>query len=402
MSQFDETDQGKILMIADVYLQVVANHRFYHLVKYFSSKFKQVDFVSYANLYGGPPASFLKRILQSVHNLLFDRRKVYQRKNIRYVVVRKLKLPQFLQNLIGDLWVYVNLPKWLKNNNYKLCVYSLPFNYFLVSLLRRHGTIKKVFYDDCDFAADGPDAKGLASSFVLSWKERHAVIRADGVISVSYPLAALRRNQGAKKVIVVPNGVVLEQFLKARKKEKHSPTLVYMGILSEAWGVDLVLKALPIIRKEISDIRFLIIGNGIKMQKLMDLAITLGVEDNATFLGKLSHNKLSKYLKQADIGIAVFKSRKFNEYACHLKIREYMAAGLPVIVSNIGEGEQVIEDSRAGELVDNSPESIAYAVIRILKDRNLRKKFSENSIRYAANFEWSIILEKVSKFIASR
>jgi len=132
------------------------------------------------------------------------------------------------------------------------------------------------------------------------------------------------------------------------------------------------------------------------------LAITLGVEDNATFLGKLSHNKLSKYLKQADIGIAVFKSRKFNEYACHLKIREYMAAGLPVIVSNIGEGEQVIEDSRAGELVDNSPESIAYAVIRILKDRNLRKKFSENSIRYAANFEWSIILEKVSKFIASR
>jgi len=271
----------------------------------------------------------------------------------------------------------------------------------LVSLLRKRKAFEKVFYDDCDFFPDSPAAKGPASSFALAWKERLAVTKADGVISVSYPLAALRKNQGAKKVIVAPNGVVLEHFLEARQKEKHPRTLVYMGLLSEAWGVDLVLEALPLIRKEISDIRFLIIGYGVNMQKLMDLATALGVKDIVAFLGKQAHDKLSKYLKQADIGIAVFKARRFNEYACHLKIREYMAAGLPVIVSKIGEGEQIIEASGAGELVDNSPESIASAAIKMLIDQNLRKKFSENSVRYAANFEWNIILERVFRFIAS-
>ncbi len=398
---FDDTNQKKILMIADVYLQIAANHRFYHLVKYFSKKIEHVDFVNYANLYGGPPTSLLKKIIKSIHNLLFDRRQVYKKGNIRYVVIRKMKLPQFLQYLIGDLWVYVNLPKWLKNNNYKFCLYSLPHNFFLVSLLKRCKAFEKVFYDDCDFMPDGPGVKGRASRFTLAWKERLAVTKADGVISVSYPLAALRKNQGAKKVIVVPNGVDLEHFLEARQKEIHPPSLVYMGLLSDAWEVDLALEALPLIKKVISNIRFLIIGRGEKAQKLMDLAVKLGVKNETIFLGKQPHHKLSKYLKQADVGVAIFKDRKFNKYACHLKIREYMAAGLPVIVSKIGEGEQVIKESEAGALVDNSPESVASAAIKILTDQDLRKKFSENSVRYAANFEWSIILEKVFKFIAS-
>lgn len=401
MFQSDDTNQKKILMIADVYLQIMANHRFFHLVKYFSSKFEHVDFVSYANPYGGPPSSLLKKIIKSIRNLLFDRRQVYQRGNIRYIVIRKLKLPQFLQNLTGDLWVYVNLPKWLKNNNYKFCLYSLPHNFFLVSLLRKRKAFEKVFYDDCDFFPDHLDAKDLLSRMILSWKERLAVTKADGVISVSENLAHLRRSQGAKKVIVVTNGVVLEHFLQARQKEKHPPTLVYMGLLSDAWGVDLVLEALPLIKNEISDIRFLIIGYGDKMQKFMELAVKLGVKNDTIFLGKQPHNKLSEYLKQADVAVAIYKDRKFVEYASPLKIREYMAAGLPVIVSKIGEGEQIVEASGAGELVDNSPESIASAAIKILTDQNLRKKFSENSVRYAANFEWNIILEKVFRFIAS-
>ena len=223
MFQFDDTNQKKILMLAEVDLRIVPNHRFFHLVKYFSSKFEHVDFVSYANLYGGPSTSLLRKIIKSIRNLLFDRRQVYRRGNIRHIVIRRLKLPNFLQILLGDLWIYVNLPKWLKNGNYNFCLYSHPHNFFLVSLLKKHNAFEKVFYDDCDFFPDVPGARGPVSSFVIAWKERLAVTKADGVISVSYPLAALRRSQGAKNVIVVPNGVVLEHFLDARQKEKHCP-----------------------------------------------------------------------------------------------------------------------------------------------------------------------------------
>lgn len=388
-------------MLAGVDLQIVPNHRFIHLVNYFSSKFKQVDFISCINLYGGLPTSLLKKVIKSIRNLLFDRRKIYQKGNVRYIVIRRLKLPTFLQNLIGDIWVYLNLPKWLKNNNYKFCLYSTPHNFFLVSLLKKRKIFQKVFYDDCDFFPDHLDAKDPFSRKVLSWKECLAVTKGDGVISVSNNLAHLRKSQGAKKVIVVPNGVALEHFLAARKKNKHPPTLVYMGLLSDAWGVDLVLEALPLIKSVISDIRFLIISYGDKIQKFMVLAEKLGVKDSTVFLGKKPHNKLSKYLKQADAAVAIYKESKFMEYASPLKIREYMAAGLPVIGSKIGEIEEIIEASGAGKLVDNSPESIASAAIKILTNKNLRKKFSENSIRYAENFEWNIILEKAFRFIIS-
>lgn len=401
MSKFDDINQEKILIVVGVDLSTVPNHRVIHLVNYFSSKFKQVDFISCINLYGGIPASLLKKIIISVQNLLFDRRQIYQKGNVKYIVIRRLKFPQFLQNLIGDLWVYMNLPKWIKKNNYKFCLFSTPHNFFLVSLLRKRKVFEKVFYDDCDFFPDHLDSKNIFSRMALSWKERLAVTRGDGVISVSDNLAQLRKSQGAKKVIVVPNGVVLEHFLDARHKDIHPPTLVYMGFLSDAWGVDLALEALPLIKNVISEVKFLIIGYGDKMKKLIELAEKLGVKDSTIFLGKKPYGKLSKYLKRADVAVAIYKKSKFIEYASPLKIREYMAAGLPVIASKIGEVENLIKESGAGELVDYSPESIASAAIKILADEDIRKKYSENSVRYAANFEWNNIIEKAFKFITS-
>jgi len=362
---------------------------------------EEVDFVSYANLYGGPPISLLKKIPRGLHHLMCDRRQIHQEGNVKHIIIRRLKLPQFLQNLLGDLWAYANLPKWLKNNHYDFCLYSHPHNVFLVSLLKRFKAVEKVFYDDCDFFPDHLDARDPLSSMVLSWKERLAVTKADGVISVTEPLARLRKSQGARNIIVVPNGVVLDHFLEVRQKEPHRPTLVYIGLLSEAWGVDLILKALPLIRREIPDVRFIIVGSGEYRCELESLSTRLGLQEVVTFFGKQPYSELSKYTRQADVGVATYKARRFIEYASPLKIREYMAAGLPVIASKIGEAEKIIKSSGAGELVDNSPTSIASAAIKILSDQKLCEEYSENAIRYAANLDWGTVLEPTLGFIVS-
>ena len=167
-------ERKRILMVADVELRSDSNHRFFHIVKYFSSRFEEVHFVSYTNLYGGPPTSLLRKIAESIRNLKHLRLQVYQEGNLRCIVIRNLKLPRFLQNLLGDVWGYVNLPRWVKSNHYDFCFYSHPHNVFLVSILRRLKVVDKVIYDDCDFFPDHLDARGPLSSVVLSWKEHLA------------------------------------------------------------------------------------------------------------------------------------------------------------------------------------------------------------------------------------
>lgn len=385
----------RILMIGDVDQGIEPNHRFFHLVRFFSSRYDEVDFVSYTNTYGGPPASLLRKTYRSLHNLLTDRRHIWQEGNVKHIVVRRLKLPQFAQNLVGDLWAFLNLAGWLANDPYDLCIYSHPHNAFLVSLLKRFKVIGKVFYDDCDFFPDGPDAKGPASTLALVWKEHLAVTKADGVISVSRALAHLREGQGARRVIFVPNGVDLGNFPKVSKKEPHPPTLIYVGLLAEGWHVDLVVKALPNIRAEIPDIRLVIVGSGEHMVQLTNLAAAMGLSEIVEFSGKQPNSELWNYFRRADVGVAIFQSRRFNEYACHLKIREYMAAGLPVISSKIGEAQEIITISQAGALVDNSPESIASAAIRLLTDQARYKECSAKARQYAADLDWETVLAPI-------
>ncbi len=391
----------KILMVVNYDPEYLPNQPFFNVVRYFSKKFQEVDYATYKNIYAGPPVTLPQKIRESFHNLVYDRISVSQEGNVRHLVTRRLKLPHSIQTAFSDLWAIANLPAWLKQSHYDICFYSCPQNTLLATWLQRSKIVSKVVYYDIDYFPDHVDARDPLSKKVLIWREHHAVNHADGVISVSKPLAQLRKSQGAKKVITVPNGVVMDHFVAARQKEPHPPTLLYIGLLSEAWGVDLVLEALPIIMLDIPDIRFLVVGSGAYSDELERMTTQLGLRDKVTFYGKQPYNELGKYMCKADVGTAVYKSRKFVEYASPMKIKDYLAAGLPVITSKIGEAEEIIIDSGAGELVDCSPASIASAALRILTNKDIADGYTQAAIRYAPQLDWSAVLEPALDFIVS-
>ncbi|WP_119069582.1 glycosyltransferase family 4 protein [Aggregatilinea lenta] len=395
----ENTTSTRILVIGGVDIDLEPNHRCFHVVDFLAAHYDEVVFVSTANLYGGPPVGFAQKMLQSAKNLLTDRRREFRQGNVRHVVVRKLKLPILLQNFFGDFWVFMVLPGWLKKDRFTTCLYTFPQTAFVTGLLRRRGTIRKLVYDDCDYFPAHLDAAGRLSAAALTWKERRAATQADGVISVSTPLAALRREQGVKKVIVVPNGVVLDNLTGAREKEPHPPTLLYVGMLSEAWGVDLMLEALPLVREAIPDVRFVVVGDGDFREALEAQTRALGLDNAVSFCGRQPHDQLVTYIRQADVGVALYKQREFIHYASPMKIREYMAAGLPVITTRIGQAEEVIEESDAGILVERTPDSIAQAAIALLNDADLRQRYANNAVQYTEDADWNSVLEPVLEFI---
>jgi hypothetical protein len=223
--------EKKILMVVSYDPQTLPNQPFYNVVNYFAGKFREVDYATCTNLYAGPPVPLPQKVSKSFHNLLFERTRVSQEGNIKHLITRRLKLPHTAQTMLSDFWLIANAPDWLKESHYDICFYSCPQNAFFPAWLKQSGSASKVVYYDIDFFPDHVDARSPLCSKVLAWRENYAVRHADGVISVSKPLTELRKRQGAKKALTVPNGVVLERFIGAREKEPHPPTQKKLGVI---------------------------------------------------------------------------------------------------------------------------------------------------------------------------
>lgn len=400
MSNDTPNNDTRLLLIADVDLEIEPNHRFFHVVDYVASDGLQVDFVSFNNLYGGPETSLWKKIIRSVSNLLYDRRRQWQVDNVRYTVIRRLKLPQWMQNLVGEFWAYANLPRQIRNGHYAACIYSHPHLALTVRRMARRGVFPHLIYDDCDYFPDGPDARGRLARHILAWKEHVAIGGADAVLSVSEPLAALRQKMGARQVRVAPNGVPITHFTQAaisRPHNQHPPTLVYVGLLADGWTLAPVIEAIPQIRAFVPDIRLLVIGYGEQLAALKQQATRLHIADRVTFTGRVPYAELPDYLAQADIAIALFEERPFNRYACHLKIREYIAAGLPVIASAIGDTAVLLDRSQTGILLKNTDRgAIAAAAIQLLIGDNSCETYATNARAFAPELDWSRTLAPLS------
>jgi len=386
--EFTDTEMerlsGDFLFVAgsDLYnrLNQPSQHMPYHLAKHL----ERLDLVGYARFYDGPPAPAWQRLKQGIGNVISHRINIREEGRLRTITARRIRLPGALDPMVQDLWLYTILRPYLKRH-YQVGIVDGPESAYLARLLKKTGQVQFLIYYDIDYYPGvNPNWSGI-----LSRREQICCKVADAVASVSRPLAALREQQGARLAAVIPNGVDFTRFHTANLiRKEHPPTLIYMGSLDMRWGVDLSIRAMPLLRRQIPDIRLLIAGSGTAEQELRKLALSMGVDDCVRFEGFVPYADLPGLLAQADIGVATSRNNSFRRYASPLKIVEYMAAGLPVICSGGGEAEQMIEESRAGTNIPFEPEAFAEAVQSLLEIPGSLSTAREAAINYAHSRSW--------------
>jgi glycosyltransferase involved in cell wall biosynthesis len=388
---------GDYLFIAgsDLYnrLNEPSQHMPYHLGRHL----ERLDVVGYTSFYDGPrgvPA--LQRLKQGIQNVISRRFSICEKGRIRTISIRRLRLPDPLDIMLQDLWLYTILHTHLKHH-YRVGVVHGPESTFLALLLKKTGRVAHLIYYDIDYYP------GVYRRWtrLVSWREQTVCREADAVASVSRPLATLREKQGARTVAVIPNGVEFQRFYSANlMRKEHPPTLVYSGSLDKRWGVDLPIRAMPLIRRQIPACQLLIAGRGPAEQELRQLAITLGVGDCVHFKGFVPYSNLPSLLAQANVGIATSRDNAFRKYASPLKIVEYMAAGLPVICSGGGEAEQMIEESQAGENIPFSPVAFAEAVQYLCATPGSLSAAREAGINYARLRSWEHMGDLMARLVS--
>lgn len=153
----------------------------------------------------------------------------------------------------------------------------------------------------------------------------------------------------------------------------HS-TIVYTGNLGSAQDLESCVRAMTHLSNDTAILR--LVGRGDRESELQRLASDCGVEDRVEFSGIVPRDAVPGVLREATIGLAPLQDTEELAYAMPTKVYEYMAAGLPTLVTGRGQIEQFIEESGGGLHADNDPRQIADRLDELLADERLRERLA--------------------------
>lgn len=245
-------------------------------------------------------------------------------------------------------------------------------------------------------SALGSDVNVLAGKQSVSAQIKHALSDCSAITAVSEDLATKMKTMGNfhGKIHVFPNGVDLSLFaIRDKKVEREKAgwpadkkVILYVGRLSPEKGVDCLLEAARILKREQTNITIIVIGGGAEEKRLKALSETLGLTDTVRFLGEQSPAEINRFLGLADL-LCLPSIRE----GCPNVILEAFASGRPVVGSQVGGIPEMINNGENGFLFRaGDAKDLADAL-----DKTLRMNWDTESIRKSVELRtWHAVSEK--------
>ena len=218
--------------------------------------------------------------------------------------------------------------------------------------------------------------------------------RADALVCICEGLKReiLHRGVPAERVTVVPNGVDTAQLAFARPRDAQlaaqfslgpDPVIGFIGSLYAYEGIDLLTRALSLLRARGVGVNCLIIGGGPEESAIKKRIGELGLEQRMLAIGPVPHGDIGRYYSLIDLLVYPRRRTRLTELVTPLKPLEAMAQGRLVLASNIGGHREMIRDGKTGILFPpDSAEAIASAISRLLEHREEWPAITANARHY--------------------
>lgn len=209
-----------------------------------------------------------------------------------------------------------------------------------------------------------------------------------------------------ERIKVIHNWIDIEPYSKALRTGRFKRMFnmedkfifLFAGVIGPSQGLDLIIKVAGKI-KDINDICFLIVGDGMERERLEKMADGLKLK-NVIFKPFVSKDEYPELVKDADIGLACLSSMNKTPVVPG-KILGYMAASIPVVafLNKESDGHQIIKDADCGysEISDNV-EKVVETIKKIYNERNRLKEYGENGFSYVKeNFERNACINRLEE-----
>jgi len=187
-------------------------------------------------------------------------------------------------------------------------------------------------------------------------------------------------------VQVIPNGIDFGKIEKVKPSEEERD-IIFAGRLIKEKNVDVLIKAINLIKKEVPNVKCMIIGDGPEKRRLERLAKDLGMDNNTKFTGFLNdYNEVISYMKSSKVFVLPSTREGFGIVAL-----EANACGLPVVTVNHKKNAacDFIRDGDNGFICKLSEKDVGGKIFMGLdKKEDMKKRCIEN----ARGYDWGRIV----------
>jgi glycosyltransferase involved in cell wall biosynthesis len=227
--------------------------------------------------------------------------------------------------------------------------------------------------------------------------ERPQLMAADVVACVSDEVAVQISAMGVPpdRIVVTPTGVDPERFgphisgdaVRQRHGLQGKFVVGWAGSFRPFHALPTGLEVIRRLQDSIPDLAFLLVGDGQERPRIKELANAMGLR-NVVFTGTVPHDRVGEHLAAMDVALLLDQGTVDYHYS-PLKLREYMAAGKPVVAARVGEVGRSVADEREALLVEpGDAAGFASALERLYRDEDMRGRLGVMA-RAKAVLEWS-------------
>lgn len=195
--------------------------------------------------------------------------------------------------------------------------------------------------------------------------------------------------------VEIPNGVDVSAFANGPVLQGYprpGKTVLFLGRFDERRkGMDVLLRALPRLVEKFPDVQVLIVGRG-DADELCEEAGPLA--GHLRFLGQVSDDEKASALRSAD----VYCAPNTGGESFGIVLVEAMAAGTPVVASDLDAFRRVLRDGEAGRLVAvDDGEALAAGLIEVLSDDALRARYVETARAAVRRYDWPVVARQIER-----
>lgn len=198
--------------------------------------------------------------------------------------------------------------------------------------------------------------------------------------------------------LVIPNGVETDRFKPIGRSANPRVKILFIGRLIPRKGFQRVVRSLPRVcelTRQAFEVE--VVGTGAARAELDEEAEELGISSLIKYVGTVSYDQLEKAYQYADIFVLTSLSEGMPSV-----ILEAMGCGLPVIASDVGGNNELVEEGVNGYLIKGDDiETLARQLAKLIDDEGLRRRMGQAGREKALKYDWGNIMKKYNELYRS-
>ncbi|MGB9771434.1 MAG: glycosyltransferase family 4 protein [Candidatus Kapaibacteriota bacterium] len=247
-----------------------------------------------------------------------------------------------------------------------------------------------------------PVAKFLINNLKLIDKwEAECVGNSDAIITVcdeQKERLVAQYSYPENKIEIVYNTPELNQFARIERRQKSSPRVfIHHGFHTSEKPIDKFLEYFIDCALEEKGFKFIIAGAGDCIPRLKKI-VEQKEAKNVIFTGYYDFEQLPYILQNADIGVIPYPPNDFNNHTLHNKVFDYLAAGIPILVSEAKPLKRLVFETNAGVSIPIERENLCQFFATI--DKYNWNEMSQNAIKHSRKkYNWEVDEKKLIRFL---